>query len=131
MSFVPKYLINRLLPNDCLVAAENGVELNAINVMMPITIEEIPPNFMDYFDIELDGEKKPREFVNQMTLTVEGKTIGIDNVATEFLGMTIPMGAAMKMFIPIEWQTGEEHEIAFDVKAEDTPMTIRVKRTVQ
>ena len=32
MSFVPQYLIKRLLPMDCLHAVDNGVEIHAVNV---------------------------------------------------------------------------------------------------
>ena len=131
MSFVPQYLIKRLLPMDCLHAVDNGVEIHAVNVMMPINIEEIPPNMLDYFDVELDGEKQTREFIEQMNLTVEGKVFNFENAPTELLGMTIPMGAEMVMFLPVPWQAGEEHEICFDVKPDEGAIQIRVKRVIQ
>ena len=40
---------------------------------------------LDYFDVELDGEKQTREFIEQMNLTVEGKVFNFENAPTNCL----------------------------------------------
>jgi hypothetical protein len=52
MSYIPKYILKRMLPADCVKSIEDGIEITFLNVLSPITIEQIPNNVLDYFGSE-------------------------------------------------------------------------------
>jgi hypothetical protein len=129
MSFIPNYIIKRMFPKDCAKVVPNGIEITFINVISPLSIDEIPDNVLDYVDLTLDNAIQSNEFKSKIIITVENKEYTAAN-AKEFQGQTIPVGGAVKIFVPITTiKAGEEHEVKLQIKL-DNPIELIIKRTV-
>ena len=129
MSYIPKYILKRMLPKDCLVGTDDGVKINLLNVISPISIDEIPDNVIDYIDVMVDGESVGQDILKGLKITFEDLTVGIDNIA-DALGKTVPVGGSLVIAVPKKLEKGKEYEIEVIIKA-DNPIYIKVKRTVQ
>ena len=130
MSYIPKYILKRMFPNDAFKAVEGGIEMTAVNVISPISIDEMPDDVLNYVELLIDGQALSKDIMAKTKITVENKTYTIEN-AKEFVGQTIPVGGTIKVFCPVtNIKAGEEHEMKLTIKL-DNPFQIEVKRTVQ
>lgn len=132
MSYIPKYILKRMIPQDAMKAAEGGVEITLTNVISPLSVDEIPAGIdpLEYLEVKMDGEEISAEELKGLKLTFEDTTIGIDNIE-DALGKTIPVGGQLKIFFPTDKiSAGEEHEVEVTIKT-DNPINIKVSRTVQ
>jgi hypothetical protein len=130
MSYIPKYILKRMFPKDCVKEIEGGVEINMINVISPLSIDDgIPDDAENHIDFILDGNVIDAELKKKITFTIEDKTYTVAN-AKEFEGVVIPVGGSIKIFLPVDCKSGEEHEFDITIQT-DNPFHIKVKRTVQ
>ncbi|MBD3352279.1 MAG: hypothetical protein GF364_12400 [Candidatus Lokiarchaeota archaeon] len=131
MSYIPKYILKRMLPKDCVKSVEGGgIEIQMVNVISPITIDEVPDNLLDYVEVKLDGKDLPDETLNKIEISFEGEVYQLDN-AKDALGKTIPVGGKLNLKVPdLGLAAGEEHEVEVTIKT-NNPINIKVKRTIQ
>ena len=130
MSYIPKYILKRMFPKDCIKTVEGGAEINMINVISPLSIDDgIPENAENHIGFILDGKVIGPELKKKITFTIGDKTFSVAN-AKEFEGVVIPVGGAIKIFLPTDVKTGEEHEFDITIQT-DTPFHIKVKRIIQ
>jgi hypothetical protein len=135
MSYIPKYIIKRMVPADAIKLVAGGLELNAINVISPLSVDGIPENIniVDYVDFKIDGTSVAADIKKGIKFTVgEGtaaKTFTMDKIR-EFEGVVIPVGGKMKIFVPNKTlKKGEEHTFDVVIKT-DNPFNITVTRTI-
>ena len=127
MSYIPKYILKRMLPKDCVKAIEGGIEISLLNVISPITIEEIPDNAVEYLDVIIDGNAVGTDVKEKLEIDVEGETVTLANLKN-FVGRTLPVGGKMIVKIPLSGlNSGEEHEFNITIKT-DNPFNIKAKR---
>ena len=129
MSYIPKYIVKRMLPKNCISATETGLKIAMVNVISPISIDEIPDDFLSYIDVKVNGESVGQDVLKGLKITSEDLTITVDNVQ-DALGKTIPVGGHLNVEVPYKVESGKEYEFEIEIKS-DNPINIKVKRTVQ
>ena len=79
MSYIPKYILKRMFPKDCVKKVEGGVKINMVNVISPLSIDDgIPDNAEEHIDVMIDGEIIGPEKKKEMTISVDDKTYSVD-----------------------------------------------------
>jgi hypothetical protein len=121
-----------MVPADAVKAVPGGFELHVLNVISPLSIDEIPDDYMkylDHLDVQIDGKPIPDAEKAQITIEVDGVKYGQANLK-DAIGKTIPVGGKLIIFVPNTWmKAGEEHEIKILVKL-DNPIDVSIVRTV-
>jgi len=131
MSYIPKYILKRMFPNDCCKSVENGgVEISMVNVISPISIDEVPDNVLDYIEVKIDGNEVSKDKIAKAKILFEDEEYNLAN-AKNALGKTIPVGGTLKIIVPdLGLNAGEEHEFEITIKT-NNPINIKVARTIQ
>jgi hypothetical protein len=129
MSYIPKYILKRMLPKDCVKAVDGGAEINLVNVISPISIDELPENVIDYLEVKIDGVAISDDQKKGIKLSFGGKTFEMASIG-DLVGETIPVGEKAVLYCPCDVKAGEEREIDVTIKT-DNPMNIKVKRIIQ
>ena len=106
MSYVPKYILKRLVPKDAVTKVENGVKVKAINVISPIPLSQLPGNPLDEIDLALDGKEMSREEKAKVTVEVNGDTYPLENLRD---AGDVAIGAEMIFFFETDaYNSGDE-----------------------
>ncbi|MHA1733766.1 MAG: hypothetical protein ACTSU5_17605 [Promethearchaeota archaeon] len=134
MSYIPKYILKRMVPMDAVKAEEGGVVITFINVISPLTIDDIPEdiNPLDYLEVKVDGEDIPKEDLAKLKIEApdEGISLTMDNFK-DALGKTLPVGGKLFIHFPTDkLKAGETHDVEINIKT-DNPISIKLTRTVQ
>lgn len=130
MSYIPKYILKRMFPKDCVKKVEGGVKINMVNVISPLSIDDgIPDNAEEHIDVMIDGEIIGPEKKKEMTISVDDKTYSVDK-AKEFEGVVIPVGGQVEVFLPVDLSAGDKHQFDITIQT-DNPFHIKVDRKVQ
>src|SRR6056297_252637 len=129
MSYIPKYILKRMIPKDAIKLDGDDVVINVTNVISPISIDEIPEDVLNYLEVKVDGDvvlsgAKP-DLADGLKLIWEDKTFTLDNIQ-DAVGETLPVGGKMKIVFPnaIGLASGEEHEVEVTIKT-DNPINIK------
>ncbi|MHA1682726.1 MAG: hypothetical protein ACTSUE_17435 [Promethearchaeota archaeon] len=115
MSFIPKYILRRLFPKDCLKLVEGGIEVVFNNIVSPMKVEEIPEDFFSQYSVTIDGQSIPKDMMEQAKITINGKVYTKENIA-DLSGEIVPVGGVIKIFAPFtelagkKVEKGDEHE---------------------
>ncbi|HMF34665.1 MAG TPA: hypothetical protein VKK79_24800 [Candidatus Lokiarchaeia archaeon] len=126
MSYIPKYILKRMVPPDAVKNTDDGWEVEVTNVISPLTVDEIPDNVMDLVSFKIDGEEMDK---STMALRYEDKTVSVDN-PQDALGVTIPVGGKVYIVHKGDQLPAGMHKFEVSVKA-DNPINIEVEREVQ
>jgi hypothetical protein len=126
MSYMPKYILKRVFPADCIKLKDNGVEFTFNNVLAPMQIEKIPEGeaYLARYSIKVDGVNIPIEIMKKAKVTVNGKTYASTNIKA-LEGQVIPAGGKIVIFAPVtefagkKLKKGEEHEFFISIKVGD------------
>jgi hypothetical protein len=130
MSYIPKYVLKRMIPADAIKLVGDFLEITFINILTPVQIKTLPANYLDYISFIVDGTPLDQSIMEQVIFTLEDKEIPLSNpfAANNLL---VPVGA--KLFIKVPnpgFQQGETHKI--DVKIADYQrFNFSVERTIQ
>lgn len=118
-----------MIPQDAVKAVDGGIELTIVNVISPISIDEIPDNVLDYLGAKIDGTEVSKDVLKGLKLSSGDKTFSLANVK-EMVGITVPVGATIKIFLPLTTiKKGETHNIEVTIKT-NNPINIAAERTV-
>ncbi len=134
MSYIPKYILKRMVPDNAVKIVANNIEITIVNVISPLTIEDIPEgDLSQYVDIALDGKwyegQAKQDFVSKIELRYEDKAVTLKNVR-QFSGLTLPVGAQIKLVTPNPgWKAGETHSVTVKINL-DNPVEITAERKV-
>jgi hypothetical protein len=128
MSYIPKYILKRMIPKDAVKAVAGGVEITAVNVISPISVDEVPDDVINYLEVEMDGVKISENQKKGLKIFVAEKEYNLAN-AKDLVGQTIPVGATIKIFAPVVLEKGSTHKVNVVIKT-NNPINIEVEREV-
>ena len=121
-----------MLPTDCIKKVDDGIEISLTNVISPISVDEIPDDYMNYLDrmdFLVDGVAIPDEQKKNIAIIVNEKKFTAANFK-DIVGETLPVGGKLIIFIPvIGINKGESHEFEVDIKL-DEPINLKIERVV-
>jgi hypothetical protein len=134
MSYIPKYILKRMIPADAVKAIDGGLQFNMVNVISPLSVEGIPESGIEqYVEFWIDGNKISDEQKLNTTLTIgeeSARQTYTLKEARKFDSVVVPVGGKMTIFFPgVNVKPGEEHEFELLVKTEH-PFNLKVSRTV-
>jgi hypothetical protein len=133
MSTIPKYVLKRMFPADCVKKTSQGLEISLLNILSPgqiVGIPKDPKEIWEAIEIKVDSQPLAEQIKRNITLTLNEITIPIGEMH-KFEGQDFPMGAILKVFAPLTiLNSGEEHEVEFIVHTKN-PIHIQMKRTIQ
>ena len=129
MSYIPKYILKRMLPADCVKSIGDEIEITFLNVLSPITIEQIPENVLDYLELKIDGKEIGNDVKSKIKISMDNEVATIDNIKN-YIGRTIPVGGKLGIKVPLALEKGKEYDFEITIKTEH-PFSIKVQRTVQ
>jgi hypothetical protein len=129
MSYVPKYILKRMLPPDCIKSVSGGIEITFLNVLSPISIEQIPDNALDYLEFKIDGKEVKGDVKSKIKITMDKEVATISNMKN-YIGRTIPVGGKLGINIPQPLEKGKEYDFEIIIKTEH-PFNVKVQRVVQ
>lgn len=94
---VPKFLIDRILPDNGISSPEPGIlKVTIINAFKPIAIDNIPANIWDFLDFSINSKKISTEVkrvcAENSAIIWEGKEYKFEDLKS-LIGTTIPIGA--------------------------------------
>ncbi len=126
MSYIPKYIIKRMFPSDCIKLKGNGVEITYNNIIAPMQVEKIPASeaYLARFTNKIDGTVVPMDVMKKAKITVNGKVYASTNIKA-MEGQVIPAGGTILIFVPVtefagkKVSKGEEHEFHVVITMED------------
>ncbi len=137
MSYIPRYIIKRMIPKDAVKLVGDNIVVEMVNVISPITVEGIPPpeEVSQYLEVKADGEVILDESMPEL---VKGLKIGWGDKQFEFInlqsaeGETIPVGDKLIVTFPNikGYAVGETHEYEVNIKS-DHPISIKFERELQ
>ncbi|GAB4319906.1 MAG: hypothetical protein Kow0069_23590 [Promethearchaeota archaeon] len=132
MSYIPKYILKRMVPADAVKAVEGGVEITFVNVISPLTVDEIPGDPLDYLEVKLDGDPIPREQLAKIEIRVPDQDLNLTMAnMQDAVGKTLPVGGKLVIFFPTDQiKAGETHEVEVTIKS-DNPINVKIERVVQ
>lgn len=113
MSYVPKYIMKRLVPQDAVKLVEGGVEIDVVNVISPIPADQIPGDPADIIDVKINGTALTKEEKSKVSITIDGNKIMFPDFTQ---AGTVPVGAKLVFFFPTSnYKKGEEVTVALSV----------------
>ncbi|MEX2683732.1 MAG: hypothetical protein Q6373_019310 [Candidatus Sigynarchaeota archaeon] len=128
-SYIPKYILKRMFPEDSFKAVEGGLEITMVNVISPLSVDEVPDDVENYLEATINGIKLSNEDKKKIKIITSQKTFTLAN-AKEFAGVVIPVGDKLKVFLPGKFAVGDEPEIGILIKTEHPFELTGIKRKV-
>ena len=123
-----------MIAKDAVKVVGDNLEMTMTNVISPISIDEIPPDVLNYLemkidnDVILDGSKA--DVANKMQIKWEDKIFTMANLK-DAVGLTLPVGGLLTIIVPNVKgiKAGETHNFEVTIKA-DNPINIAFEREV-
>jgi hypothetical protein len=134
MSYIPKYILKRMIPKDAVKLVGNDLELTMVNVISPISIDEVPDDLLNYLEVKIDNEvvlgADKKDAANGLKIKWEDKTFTMANVK-EAVGLTLPVGGNLVVIIPNtkNLAKGSTHKFEVVIKA-NNPINVEFEREV-
>lgn len=125
MSYIPKYILKRMIPKDAVKNTDYGWSASITNVISPLSVDEVPDNIVDLFSISVDGEELD---VNNMALAHEDKEVTMEN-PSDALGVTVPVGGIIEIRYKGDKLSPGKHSFKLEIQA-GGDMAIEFEREV-
>ncbi len=125
MSYVPKYVLKRLFPEDAFKEVAGGVELLLKNILTTIPVDQIPGNPLDLIDIKINGVALTTDEKAKISIDFEGNKFMLGNIQT---AGPIPVGAELKFFFPSSMKKGDAAKL--EITVDLVNVHIEVERTI-
>jgi hypothetical protein len=116
MSYLPKYILKRLIPKNAVKLDDNMLKVELTNIVSPVPIGELPGSLRDILTIILDDEvvfsPTKQELMDDVRILVDGEEFTIDNIK-ESGGGVIMLGAKLTFMVPNKFgfAIGETHKM--------------------
>jgi hypothetical protein len=134
MSYVPKYVLKRLIPADAVKLEKNVLKVKVVNILMPLPLSEIPGNFLDILEVKLDGEivlnrTKP-ELFSKASIIHNDQTYPLKDIKN-INGGVMPVGDIFYIVFPNfrNFKVGDTHKIEFNINIA-SGVSIEFERTI-
>lgn len=116
MSYIPKYIHKRLIPEESFKLDGDFIKIEVINVIMPIPFGEIPEDFINILEVRFDGETiidatKPENYEKALIIW-NNKNYPLSKIREVGDGL-LPLGDKFILAFPNikNWKKGETHEL--------------------
>lgn len=129
MSYIPKYIMKRMFPEDAFKAVAGGLEVTMVNVISPLSVDEVPDDVENYLEATVNGVKISDADKKKIKIITSQKTFMLSN-AKEFAGVVLPVGEKLKVFLPGKFAKGDEPEVSITIKTEHPFELGGIKRKV-
>ncbi len=126
MSYIPKYILKRMVPMDAVKATDNGFVIEVTNVISPLSVDEIPDDLSNLISFKVDGKDLP---VEDFKLKHEDLIVDIKNPQGA-LGATIPVGGKIEIIYEGGKIEAGTHEFEVNIQA-DNPISIKLDRELK
>lgn len=134
VSFIPKYIIKRMIPADGVKLRGDMIDVNFVNVISPISIDQVPDDVLNYIVVKIDDEvvldaSRAAE-AEKMSITWQEKVFTMKNFK-EAQGQTLPVGGSLIISFPNNKNLvkGTTHKFSVMIKT-DNPINIEFERPV-
>lgn len=125
MSYIPKYILKRMIPKDAVQNTDYGWKVSIKNVISPLSVDEVPDNVMDLFTITVDGNDMDKK---SFSLAYEDKEVTFENPESA-LGVTVPVGGVIELRFKGDKLEAGSHSFKLEVAA-GGDMSIEFEREV-
>src|SRR6056297_30509 len=128
MSYIPKYILKRLVPKNAVKLDGDQISVEVTNVVSPIPIGDLPGSLKDVLLLTVDGDvvfsPEKQELADDVELYWEGEQYDLDSIK-EAGGGTLPVGGKLIVKVPNKWgfASGEEHKLKIEVQI-DSPIEL-------
>ncbi|MHA1732833.1 MAG: hypothetical protein ACTSU5_12880 [Promethearchaeota archaeon] len=126
MSYIPKYILKRMVPMDAVKATDNGFVIEVTNVISPLSVDEIPDDLSNLISFKVDGKELP---VEKFKLKHEDTVVDIMNPQSA-LGVTVPVGGKIEIIYEGGKLEPGTHEFEVNIQA-DSPVSIKLERELK
>lgn len=136
MSYVPKYILKRMVSKDAVKLVGENIEISMINLIMDIPTSEIPNyvgNLLEKMDILVDGEVVVGidfpDVAAKTRLYVDDKEYTFENLADSGV---IPTNAKLRFVVPNVkgLKVGETHKFGINLKIPEMPISTEIEREI-
>ena len=129
MSYIPKYILKRMLPKTCLSLDGDMIKIEMVNVISPISVDEVPDDVLNYLAVKVNDTEVAD--LSGLVLIWGDKEFTLSNIK-ELVGVTLPVGDKLTIKIPnsVGLKSGDKPTVEVTIKT-DNPMNIKVDRVVQ
>lgn len=126
MSYVPKYVLKRMVPEDAMKKVPGGGELTLINMVANVPVDQIPGDPADIIGIKLNDKELTKDEISKIEVYVDDKKYMFNDLKD---AGSIAVNTKLKFFMPgAEFNVGDELTITIDVAMVD--VHIDITRTV-
>jgi hypothetical protein len=126
MSYIPKYIMKRMVPEGAVKNTNTGWEIEVTNVISPLTVDQIPDNVMDIFNFKVDDKEMDK---TKMSLRYEDKVVSLKN-PKDALGVTVPVGGKIYIIAEDKPLPAGTHKFEINIQI-DNPINITIEREVK
>ncbi len=118
-----------MFPEDAFKAVAGGLEVTMVNVISPLSVDEVPDDVTNYIEATVNGVNISDADKKKIKIITSNKTFSMTN-AKEFAGVVIAVGEKLKVFIPGKFAKGDEPEVGITIKTEHPFELGGIKRKV-
>jgi hypothetical protein len=134
MSYIPKYIIKRLIPEDAVKVDGELLKIKMVNVISPISIDEVPDDVLNYLEVKVDDEvvldATKTDMAAGMKLIWNDQEFTLENIK-DAQGQTLPVGGELIVCLPNPGlEVGSTHKFAVTIKT-DNPINVEFEREVK
>jgi hypothetical protein len=113
MSYVPKYILKRMIPEDALKKVGNNVELKMINLITTIPISQAPGDVVDLLEVKVNGTALSRDDKQKIGIKWGDKQFTLANIRD---AGDIPVNAELVFSVPYAGvKVGDEAKVEISV----------------
>ncbi|MHA1371518.1 MAG: hypothetical protein ACTSWN_09440 [Promethearchaeota archaeon] len=125
MSYIPKYILKRMIAKDAIKNTEYGWKVEIKNVISPLSVDEIPDNVENLFKVYVDGKELDK---SKISLAFENIEVTMEN-PKDALGVTVPVGGILELRYKGEHLSPGSHDFKLEIEPAGN-MTIEFTREV-
>ncbi len=111
MSYIPKYIVKRLIPEDAVKKTADGISISIVNIVSAIPAGQIPGDPVEFINIKVNGIEITPEEKQNVGLLVEDAQYTLPTLRD---AGDIPIGAKCTFTFPSDqYQVGDEITVDF------------------
>ena len=127
MSYIPKYIVKRLVPEDAIKKTEDGISISIVNIVSAIPAGQIPGDPVEFINIKVNGTELTAEEKQNVALVIDDVPYTLPTLRD---AGDIPIGAKCTFSFPTaQYNVGEEITIDFEVPIVN--VVVNFTRTIQ
>lgn len=132
MSYIPKYILKRMIPADAVKLVGSNIEITMVNVISPISIDEVPDDLLNFIEVKIDGDvvlgADKKDLGKDLQIKAENKVYTLTNVK-EAQGMTLPVGGTLVVVLPNSKNLAKDSTHNFEVTIKtNNPINVAFER---